>query len=92
MKNAIKLSGFYISCFKKIAKISVDIQNNTKEIYTLEWLKLHKTKEVSPSKLHKSNRSKIISIDEAKIILNSLASQGYGYMVNVSNGTKFILF
>ncbi len=91
MENALKLSKFHIDCFSKISKISIEMKNNSKESYVIEWIRTHQLKEITPSKLHKSNKSRIKTIEEAKVIIESLDSQNYGYIVHAKNGLKFIV-
>lgn len=92
IENAIKLSRYFVECFKRITKITLELKNNSKEVYVLEYMRNKDMKEISPSKLHMANTSRIKSTKEAKTILESLNSQGYGYIVDASNGCKFILF
>lgn len=89
---AIELSSYFIDCFKKVSKITVDIKNNSLEDYSLEWMKTKDIYEVSPTILYKSNKSKFKGIDEAKETLQNLASMGYGELLEKAKGLKFILF
>lgn|GEM_PF-4077478 len=92
INNAIKLSRYFIECFKRISKISLELKNSSKETYVLEYMRTKKLNKISPSKLHMANTSKIKSIIEAKTVLENLSNQGYGYIVAASNGCKFIMY
>jgi len=92
IENAIKLSRYFVQSFKIITKITFEQKNNSKETYVLEYMRTKKIKEISPSKLYTANTSRIKSIKEAKTVLEHLNNQGYGYIVDASNGCKFVLY
>lgn len=84
VKNAIKLSKYFIGCFNKVLQECLDL--NTTEEYTLNLLKTKGIEEISPSKLYKKNMSRYKSKENAQTILECLASKGYGRMIKLSNG------
>lgn len=84
IKNAIKLSKYFMDCFNKVLQECLDL--NTTEEYTLNLLKTKGVEEISPSKLYKKNMSRYKSKENAQNILECLASKGYGRMVKLNNG------
>lgn len=84
VKKAIKLSKYFIDCFKKVLQECLDL--NTAEEYTLNLLKTKGIEEISPSKLYKKNMSRYKNKENAQAILECLASKGYGRMVKLKNG------
>jgi len=92
MQNAIKLSSYFVECFKKISKVALELKNNSKENYALEYMRTKKLNHISPSKLHLMNKSRFRNTKEAQEVLEHLCNQNYGYMVEMSNGYKFILY
>jgi len=91
--NAMKLSTYYMSCFKKISNISVNSSSNDLAMTTLNWMRTKGTKQISPSKLFKSNTSRYRSTTLAKITLESLSNWGFGRLEKTQNGgEKFHLY
>lgn len=90
VKNAIELSKYFIDCFNKILEECSNI--NTLEEYTLNLIKTKGIKEISPSKLYKKNISRYKNSDTAKIILECIASKGYGRMIKTNNGGYIFKF
>ena len=84
IKNAIKLSKYFMDCFNKVLQECLDL--NTTEEYTLNLLKTKGVEEISPSKLYKKNMSRYKSKENAQNILECRASKGYGRMVKLNNG------
>jgi len=92
VENAIKLSRYFIECFKRISKTSLELKNNSKEMYVLEYMRTKKIKEITPSRLYLTNKSRFRSTNEAMVVLEHLSNQSYGYMDEANNGWKFILY
>lgn len=90
VKNAIELSKYFIDCFNKILQECSNI--NTLEEYTLNLIKTKGIKEISPSKLYKKNILRYKNSDTAKIILECIASKGYGRMMKTNNGGYIFKF
>lgn len=92
MQDAIKLSRYFIECFKKLSKKTLDLKNNSNENYVIEYMRTNGLKEIAPSRLYLANKSRFSSTKRALEVLVHLSTQNYGYIVDVSNGQKFILY
>lgn len=93
VQRAIALSKYFIDCFAKTARVSMNSQSNELATSTLEYLKTNKKREITPSKLYKSNSSKYKNTNIAKIALEILSGQGFGRLEKTLNkGYKFKLY
>ena len=88
--NAIKLSHYFISCFKVITdnKLNYDKQ----EECALNFFKRKNLKTVSPTELFRNNKTKIKDIKTAQATLEGLARKEYGRMVKAKNGVSFVYY
>lgn len=84
VENAIKLSKYFIDCFKKVLQESLEL--NSLEEYTINLLKTKGIDKISPSKLFKKNTAKYRNKEQAQIALENLSGKGYGRMIKTSNG------
>ena len=78
VKNAIELSNYFVKSFQKIANISFDSKSNELVYSALDYIKTKGLKTISPSKLHRSNKSRYVKLEDARDILLILANMGYG--------------
>ena len=93
VQRAIALSKYFVDCFAKTARQSMNSQSNELAISALEYLKTNKKREISPSKLYKTNTSKYKKTEIAKIVLELLAGYGFGRLEKTLNrGYKFKLY
>ena len=93
VQSAISLSKYFVDCFMKTARQSMNSQSNELATATLEYLKTNKKREITPSKLYKSNSSKYKNTSIAKIALEILSGQGFGRLEKTLNkGYKFKLY
>lgn len=93
IKDAIKLSNYFIECFQKVANISLDAKCNAQAMSALDYMRIKGLKTLSPSKLHRSNTSKYKTKEVAKNALLTLANLGYGRLSKTkNNGMNFIFY
>lgn len=93
VRNAIKLSQYHISCFKRIASLVASTSSNSLAMSTLDFLRLKGIRDITPSRLYKGNTSKYKTPAMAKLVLGVLANSGYGRLVKTLNGgCKFHLY
>jgi hypothetical protein len=93
VQSAIKLSVYFINCFEKISNISMNASSNSLAMRTLDWLRIKSIKQISPSKLYKTNTSKYKSPPLARITLEILSGFGFGRLEKCQNGgVKFNLY
>lgn len=89
--DAILISKYYVECFKNIANLTIDSQNNTDEEYVLEWMKTKALSCVTLSTLAKSNKKRFKRPEDARDVLSNLETMGYGYLNQQGKGVLFTL-
>lgn len=93
VRNAIKLSRYFISCFNRVANLIISVSSNSLVMSTLDLLRLKGIRDITPSKLHNDHSSKYKTPQMAKFILSVLANNCYGRLAKTSNGgCKFHLY
>lgn len=93
VKDAIKLSNYFVECFQKVANISLDAKCNAHAMSALDYMRIKRLKTLSPSKLQRSNTSKYKTMEVAKNALLTLANLGYGRLCKTKNsGMNFIFY
>lgn len=93
LKNAIKISRYFIDSFKNVNCDSLDKNSYALENKALNYLITKECREITPSKLHSSNRSLYRTNEIAKSVLENLARKGYGRLAKTNNnGRKFISY
>lgn len=93
VKDAIKLSDYFVECFKKVANTSLDMKCNAQAFSALDYMRTKGLKTLSPSKLQRSNTSKYKTKEVAKNALLTLANLGYGRLCKAkNNGMNFIFY
>ena len=90
VRKAINVSYYFINCFLNIINNKVDA--NPLEDLAISYLKTKNIKDISPTKLFKTNENKYKSTDRAKRVLENLAQKGYGRIIKASNGVKFVFY
>ena len=88
--NAIKLCRYFISCFTVITQNKLDYDEA--EEYALNFIKRKKLKSISPTYLHKNNKTIFKNTNPAKLALEGLAIKGYGRIQKAKNGETFIYY
>ena len=86
VENAIRLSHYFIESFRRVASIVTGISSNSLAMDTLEWLRVKRHKEISPSKLQKNRSGTFRTTQMARLALEILSDCGYGRLVRVTNG------
>lgn len=93
VKNAIELSNYFVKSFQKIANISFDSKSNELVYLALDYIKTKGLKTISPSKLHRSNKSRYTRLEDARDILLILANMGYGRLCKgEKKGSTFFFY
>ena len=93
VENAIKLSNFYVECFKRVAKMVMSVSSNSLAMATVDSLKIKGKTQITPSKLYQSNTSLYKSVPMAKLVLEILSNCGYGRLSKTANrGFKFFFY
>lgn len=93
VENAIKLSNFYVECFKRVAKMVMSVSSNSLAMATVDSLKIKGKTQITPSKLYQSNTSLYKSVPMAKLVLEILSNCGYGRLSKTANrGYKFFFY
>ncbi len=88
--KAIKISKYFINCFKYV--INEKIETNPIEDSVISYLTTKDLKSISPTQLYKSNENRYKTLEKARNILEHLAQKGYGRLVKAKNGVKFIFY
>ncbi len=86
VKNAYKIVKYFINCFKTLTVESMELNNNTLENDTIDWLKAKQYEEITPSALYLSNKSKYKKTEIARDCLITVAKSGFGKVVKTDNG------
>lgn len=89
MNNAVKLSEYYITCFKKLSRLSADTQANSLAVDVIEFMKLKGIQSITARDLYLSNKSKYKDVPNAKLIFSQLQEQGLGKIAEQGNSIKF---
>ena len=91
--NAIRLSNYYVECFKRVAKMVMSVSSNSLAMATVDSLKIKGKTDITPSKLYQSNTSLYKSVPMAKLVLEILSNCGYGRLSKTANrGFKFFFY
>lgn len=90
VENATKLCRYFISCFTVITQNKLDYDEA--EECALNFIKRKKLKSISPTYLHKNNKTTFKNTNPAKLALEGLASKGYGRIQKAKNGETFIYY
>ena len=91
--NAIKLSNYYVECFKRVAKMVMSVSSNSLAMATVDSLKIKGKTQITPSKLYQSNTSLYKSVPMAQLVLKILSDCGYGRLSKTANrGYKFYFY
>jgi len=91
--NAIRLSNYYVECFKRVAKMVMSVSSNSLAMATVDSLKIKGKTQITPSKLYQSNTSLYKSVPMAKLVLEILSNCGYGRLSKTANrGFKFFFY
>lgn len=91
VEKAITLSNYFVKCFEQVLIQRLSAPPLTQE--TINYMKTKKINKISPSALYKSNTSKYKSTNNTEIVLENLASLGWGRMQKAKNGGKsFVIY
>lgn len=88
--KAIKLSKYFINCYKNIIRNNTLI--NSIDERTINYLVTKDIDRISPTQLYKNNESLFKSKDMAKNVLERLSRKGYGRISKAKNGLTFIFY
>lgn len=86
VQDAYKVVKYFVNCFRTLTVESIELNSNTLEHDTIDWLKARGIEEITPSALHLSNKSKYKKVEIAKECLFALAKSGFGKVVKTENG------
>ena len=78
VEAAYKITSYFINCFITMAKISVKSRCTSLESHIIQWLKLYKYEEITPSRLALYHKSRFKNTQEAKECLKNIANCGFG--------------
>jgi len=84
IEAAFAVAKYFINCFVSLTIDSTRF--NSGESYLIQWLKLRNISNITPSKLHLSNRARFKTISIARKYLHCIANSGYGRIVPTKNG------